>query len=96
MSTCIQTSFLNLWGNTIEALADLSIYGFLTISFITDGRGKGRVKKKSYGIFHNIGRPSPPFKVMEYLFYLFYVWVLKSVLMQRNFFILLLATKFKI
>ena len=39
MSTCIKTSFLNLWGNTIEALAGLSIYGFLTIAFITDASG---------------------------------------------------------
>ena len=35
----LQVSFLNLWGNTIEALAGLSIYGFLTIAFITDASG---------------------------------------------------------
>ena len=40
MSTCMQASFLNLWGNTIEALAGLSIiYGFFTIAFITDASG---------------------------------------------------------
>ena len=49
--------------------------------------GFNKIIKKKYGIFHTIGRTPPPPKVWNKYFFLFHIWVLKSVLMRRNFFL---------
>ena len=37
------------------------------------GKGSKKTKKKSYGIFHNIA-PSPPPKVMENIFFIYFIY----------------------
>ena len=42
-------------------------------------------KKEKKGVEFSITLEAPPPKVMKYIFYLFYIWVLKSILIQRIF-----------